>query len=159
MNTYRNSKIEKKWRFHFSSKIMITNNLDLVNLGTTRAYYAFNYENLCNNAINLAGFTQTFKYDEMMLRKYSSKINKNAIILITIEYPIFLIPQINIRRKEVYNQISKRVGMLKVKEISIFKQMLYRMWPQLIDEENESIKYFCKLEKSVLLKIIILITK
>lgn len=66
--------------------------LEVVNVGTTQAKYAFDYGTIPVNGFNMALFINPLMYNIEILRNNREKIALDAIILITLQYPIFLCP-------------------------------------------------------------------
>lgn len=144
---YYNSEEYKKY-FHFANKMKrVSQCLHIVNLGTTGAYYAFDYSKLKVPAMNMAIYTQPFSYDLKILKKYKKRISEGAIILITLEYPIFLFPEIPGERKEVHNQFCKILGPETKKIKDIVKCYFFQAFPFLIRKYYSSIFYMINLEK------------
>lgn len=144
---YRRSPAYKNY-FHFINKMQaVPDNLQLINLGTTAAYYAFDYGNLNVRAMNMATYTQTFQYDLKILKKYEEKLGKNAVVLISIEYFVFLCPKVPSWRKEVYNQFLN----LLESEGKTFKETFHiffiRNFPFLFRNYHQSILNMIKMEE------------
>lgn len=145
---YRKSERYNK-RFKFANKMLdVPDNLEIVNLGTTNAYYGFDYSNSGYQAMNMAGFTQTFAYDLKVMRHFSGKVKKDAAILIPFVYPIFLVPQIPNDRLEVYNQFARFLSLREINGQSRIKTFFYSNFPFLIDKHNRILQMFEQLEKT-----------
>jgi len=64
-------------------KKSIPDNLNVANLGSTYSMYAFNsYEQLKLNAFNFALDAQSLEIDNVILKKYSSKLSKSAVVIL-----------------------------------------------------------------------------
>lgn len=145
---YRKSSLYSKY-FHFVNKLKkVPENLQIVNLGTTGAYYAFDYLKCKFTGMNMAIYTQPFSYDLKLLQKYEKNINKKAVILITIEYPIFLFPNIPKGRLEVYNQFNKIVKPDKKTLRQWFLINCFQLFPFLIHKYYTSIFNMIYLEST-----------
>lgn len=143
---YYINKIIKPY-FHFVNKMkIIPDNLSLVNVGTSGAYYAFDYSGTKNPAMNMAGYTQPFEYDLKILKKYKEKINKGAVVLITLEYPIFLFPEIPEGRKEVLNQFNKILRPETNTIGELINYFLFKAFPFLIHKNYVSVFNLINLE-------------
>lgn len=143
---YRNSRAYKKY-FHFANKMKdIPDDLQIVNLGTTAAFYAFDYSKIKVPAMNMAIYTQTFNYDLKILQKYAKHISENAIILITIEYPIFLFPDIPENRPEVHNQFNKILRVENKNLSKTLKSYCLLLFPFFIKKSAGSILHMINLE-------------
>lgn len=148
---YRKSKYYSNC-FYFANKLKhIPDKLTVINLGSTGAYFAFDYANtnIYKSAMNLAGFTQVFDYDLKILKKYSNKIEKNATVFISCIYPIFCIPTISKSRKEVYNQFAKILGRKDMPEWDIWKRLIFLNFPFLLHRYNKSIDFMIQLDKKI----------
>lgn len=66
--------------------------LSMVNVGTAQAKYAFDYQTVPVNGYNMALHMNPLMYNKEILRNNQEKIAAGAIVLITLEYPIFLCP-------------------------------------------------------------------
>lgn len=66
--------------------------LKVVNVGTTQAKYAFDYQAIPISGWNMALYMNPLMYNIEILRNNRQKIASGAVVLITLEYPIFLCP-------------------------------------------------------------------
>lgn len=66
--------------------------LKVVNVGTAQAMYAFDYKAVHIHGCNMALYMNPLMYNCEILQNNRQKIAMDAIILITLEYPIFLCP-------------------------------------------------------------------
>lgn len=66
--------------------------LEVVNVGTAQAKYAFDYQSVPIHGCNMALYMNPLMYNIEILRNNRQKIALNATVLITLQYPIFLCP-------------------------------------------------------------------
>ena len=66
--------------------------LKMVNVGTAQAKYAFDYQAVPISGWNMALYMNPLMYNIEILRNNRQKIAPGAVILITLQYPIFLCP-------------------------------------------------------------------
>lgn len=66
--------------------------LEVVNVGTAQAKYAFDYQAVQIHGCNMALYMNPIMYNIEILRNNRQRIASDAIILITLQYPIFLCP-------------------------------------------------------------------
>ena len=102
----------------------VPNNLDVVNIGSGPAYYGFDYDFCDKRGYNLATAPQNFTYGYKLLKHYSKKINKDAIILITIMAPMSFGENRDVYRNDY---ADKFYGVLKPEEIdnySVFRRIV-----------------------------------
>jgi hypothetical protein len=60
---------------------------DIVNVGSSHGEYAFDYSVIkTDRGLNLAMSSQSFYYDDLMLKSYERHFNNNTIIVITVSY-------------------------------------------------------------------------
>lgn len=64
--------------------------IEIAVLGTTQGHFAFDFSGMKINGANLCMTLNGLDYQKSFLMKYQSKIKKEAKILLTLEYPIFL---------------------------------------------------------------------
>ena len=80
-NAYRNIFVETE-KFRYENRI--SNDLQLVNLGSNHPKFGFNYEGLNMKAMNWAVGPQSLEYDFAILRKECHHLADNAVVLIPI---------------------------------------------------------------------------
>lgn len=68
----------------------VPDGLEVVNVGTAQAKYAFDYQVVPANGYNMALYMNPLMYNIEILRNNRQKIALGAFVLITLEYPIFL---------------------------------------------------------------------
>lgn len=81
----------KDWRWLDSEKFMdVSEGLEVVNIGTTQAKYAFDYQAVPVQGCNMALYKNPLMYNIEILQNNREKIAVDATVLITLQYPIFL---------------------------------------------------------------------
>lgn len=80
-NAYRNIFVDTE-KFRYENRI--SNDLQLVNLGSNHPKFGFNYEGLNVKAMNWAVGPQSLEYDFAILRKECHHLADNAVVLIPI---------------------------------------------------------------------------
>ena len=100
--------------------------LELVVLGTTQGHFAFDFSDCGIDAANMSVATNSPVYHKAFLKKYRKRIKKGAVVLITLEYPIFLC---GIRQRTELNVQYARTlfGYHPVQPLR--RQILYRLFP------------------------------
>lgn len=68
----------------------VPENLQVVNLGSTYAKYAFNYDDIDLRGFNFALPSQSLEMDFKILKKYSNHLQDNCIVYIPIAPPLLL---------------------------------------------------------------------
>lgn len=113
---------------------------EVINFGSTYAYYDFKYDSCNKNGINLANAPQYLPYDYKLLYKYISCIQKGTIVLFVFPDFVFLVDEEHANRNlDIY------YGYLKSKEIYGFSWKRY-----LTVLKNRSIQQFRQLIKAIL---------
>ena len=67
----------------------ISNNLEIINLGSSYAKYAFDYSKVGVNGFNFGIQPQSLSYDFRILKQYKNKLKKNGVVIITIPDFVF----------------------------------------------------------------------
>lgn len=80
-------------------------NLDVFNLGSTYAYYDFEYNGLPIKGMNLANVPQYLDYDLVLLKKYIKYLKKNAKVLIVLPDFDFVAQQTSTDKKVYYEAL------------------------------------------------------
>lgn len=101
----------------------IENELKIINLGSTIAYYDFDYSIANVRGANLALPPQTLYYDFEILKKYSSYLRKDSIVCISISYCSFMV--YNYTKDRYY---YKYYNILDSKAIMGYTEMKRRIW-------------------------------
>ena len=94
---------------YFSEKFRhFSNEIELVISGTTQAHYALDLEKNGKNGANMAVYLNGFRDQKLILAKYKERIRENAKVLLTVEYPIFLVDHEALRRTDnelIYSEV------------------------------------------------------
>lgn len=83
-------------------------NLDVINLGSTYAYYDFDYSDLPIKGMNLANIPQYLDYDLILLNKYVKYLKKDAKVFIVLPNFVFVSKSTQTDRKEYYEALRPR---------------------------------------------------
>lgn len=70
----------------------VPDGLEVVNVGTAQAKYAFDYQEVPIHGYNMALYKNPLMYNIEILRNHRETMASGAIVLIPLEYPIFLCP-------------------------------------------------------------------
>ena len=60
--------------------------IDVLCLGTTNCHFAYDFQGTGIRGFNMGIFKNAF-YNPYLLEKYGKRLSKNAVVLITLEYP------------------------------------------------------------------------
>lgn len=125
----RKNAMLEKFRF-------VPDNLQLVCVGTTQAHFAFDFHESPIRAFNMALYKNPMMFSRLLLEKYHGKLQKDAVVLLTLEYPIFCIGCI---RKIARENAAQYAKILPGRNPYISKagQMLSRVWPVCFDRQME----------------------
>lgn len=95
--------------------------LDVINLGSTYAYYDFNYSNIPVTGMNLANIPQYLDYDLIILKKYLKYLKQNAKVLIVLPDFVFCGKETPTKRKVYYEALKP----WEIKNFSIRELLKY----------------------------------
>ncbi len=101
--------------------------LNLVVVGTTQAHFAFDFSGIEVKAANMALVYGGLKFHSCFLEKYRHRICNGAVILITVEYPIFVCsgqwtkPEMNVH--------YARVLLGHNPMLPVYRQLFYKLFP------------------------------
>lgn len=138
LNMVRNEIIEKFKK--------IPNHIQVVCVGTTRAHYAIDFSGEDYIGFNMALYKNPLEFHLPILQKYRRKIAKNAIILITLEYPIFCLRDIEKIAKENMQQYAK-VICGRNPYCSMIHQIIKKILPQEENPQTDVLQYMKVLEQ------------
>lgn len=93
---------------------------EVINLGSTYAYYGFDYDEAEMTAYNLAMVPQYLPYDYLLLQKYAGYLCKGAKVLILLPDFVFCV-----NRKQAEQQNEQYYMALKPREILGFQWKTY----------------------------------
>lgn len=83
---------------------IVKNKIDLINIGSTYAYYGLNYDDQKIRGVNLANVPQYLNYDYILLKKYIKYMKKDGKVLITL--PVFVFASKNkVKNQVVYYEM------------------------------------------------------
>ncbi|MCI8534134.1 MAG: hypothetical protein HFG68_00905 [Hungatella sp.] len=118
------------WNYnYFTDKFKyIPEKIHAVCIGTTQAHFAFDFSMYDVQGFNMAVWLNYFTYSKLLLEKYKNKIADQAVIFITLQYPIFLCDKNSSLTIDNALQYSK-ILFGKDPEASFMKQCIYRILP------------------------------
>lgn len=97
---------------------------EIINLGSTYAYYDLDYSNLDIKAYNLANVPQYLDVDNILLKKCINKLKQEAKILIVLPNFVFAGNKTNMRKKVYYEALYP--WEIKGYDIAFFLKLLWR---------------------------------
>lgn len=124
----------------------IPKEIEIVCLGTTQAHFAFDFSECYLKGFNMALYKNPLQFNKYVLEKYKNHIKKNAIVLLTLEYPIFCISSVERIWNENVQQYAK-ILFGKNPYKSIFFQAWERLIPYKKNEQYYMLEYMSYLEK------------
>ena len=74
------------WKHNIDRYSNMPDNIQLANLGSSHGDYSFNYTDLPYRTFKFSFSAQHYLYDYALLSQYIEKFDKNAVVLILIEY-------------------------------------------------------------------------
>lgn len=104
--------------------VQVKQSADIVNLGSTYAYYDFDYKNLKLEGYNLANVPQYFDVDKILLKKYISRIGEGAKILFCVPDFVFAANETNMRKKVYYEALYP--WEIKKYDVRFFIELLWK---------------------------------
>lgn len=109
----------------------ITSQVDVITLGSTMAYYDYDYQCWGRTGINLASSPQTLSYDYCLLRQYEFAIKKGTIVLINIAEFTFLVNSYenDVNNHKYYFYLNKE----HIENYKEYKKFFLKCFPCLID--------------------------
>lgn len=109
----------------------ITSQADVITLGSTMAYYDYDYQCWARTGINLASSPQTLSYDYRLLRQYEFAIKKGTIVLINIAEFTFLVNSYenDVNNHKYYFYLNKEY----IENYKEYKKFFLKYFPCLID--------------------------
>lgn len=148
-NAYKNIFIDV---YKFNSIEQLPNaSLDLVTIGSNSPKYAFDFSNVNQlNCCNWCIGPETFQYDSIILRKYSIKLKKGAIVVLTI-CPLKFFHH----RYHPHSDLYKYYALLNKKEMPDFnyiEYLRYYKYPVLFNP-LKAIRIFYDVKENNMLKL------
>ena len=112
----------------------INDSLDIVNTGSTFAYYAFDYNDIGIRGFNFALKPQFLRYDDVILKKYASKLSKDAVVLICVADFALLIP--NSSQKKLHDKYYRFLRNSEINNASAIRRIIIKYLPVCIELKN-----------------------
>lgn len=118
----------------------IPSNLEIINLGSSYAKYAFDYNEVGIKGFNFGVQPQSLAYDFRILKQYKNKLKKNGVIIITIPNFVFafLDYPIDEYNYKYYSFLNKE----NILNYSSLKKYLIKYFPLLL--QPRKLKYILK---------------
>lgn len=139
-NVYRSMNATDKFYY-------VPKDIEIGNLGTSHAQYAFVYEDLDLLGFNFALPAQRLYYDNKILRKYIKNFKEGATLIVPISYISFYLGYDNENFEDFNKMYYPFLSLKDIKKPSLDQYLKYRALPILTAESN--IKYvFIKEEKA-----------
>lgn len=120
--------------------------LQIVCIGTTQAHFALDFTECPVPAFNMALYLNPIIVNRFLLEKYQNKIGKNAVILITLQYPILCIDCLDKIVRENAVQYAKILPG-RLPHVSMIRQMALYFYPSCFGRQFRSFEEFKKTEK------------
>lgn len=117
----------------------VPENIEIANLGTSHAEYAFVYKDLDMVSFNFAMPAQRLYYDDKILKKYIKNFKEDSTLIIPISYISFYLGYDNDNFEEFNKMYYKILGFKDIKNLTLSNYLKYKALPILTAESN--IKY------------------
>lgn len=117
----------------------IPKNIEIGNLGTSHAQYAFVYEDLNLVGFNFALPAQRLYYDNKILKKYIKNFKEDAVLIIPISYISFYLGYDNENFEDFNKMYYSFLSLKDIKNPKLNEYLKYKALPILTAESN--IKY------------------
>ncbi|MBU5427904.1 SGNH/GDSL hydrolase family protein [Tissierella pigra] len=125
----------------------VPQNIDIANLGTSHAQYAFVYEDLDLVGFNFALPAQRVFYDEKIFEKYIENFKEGSTVIIPISYISFYLGYDNENFEDFNKMYYPFLSLKDIKKPKLSEYLKYKALPVVTAESN--IKYaFIKEEKA-----------
>ena len=118
----------------------IPDNLDIINLGSSYAKYAFDYRKVGVNGFNFGVQPQSLSYDFRILKQYKNKLKKNGVVIITI--PNFVFAFLDYPIEEYNYKYYSFLNKENILNYSSLKKFLIKYFPLLL--QPKKLKYILK---------------
>jgi len=112
---------------------LVNEKLDIVNLGSTIAYFDFDYSHIEMKGANWALPPQTLYYDYQILKQYSCYLKKGSVVCISLFYFSFMV--LNYNKDRYYYKYYKILDTNSIIGFSKFKKLLWDNAPALVMPE------------------------
>lgn len=111
--------------------------LQIVCVGTTQAHFALDFSQFPIKGFNMALYLNPVIFHRLLLEKRQDRIQENAVVLITLEYPIFCIDRFeDIARKNAVQYAKVLPG--RNPYISRIRQFYYYFFPAYLDKQMQN---------------------
>ena len=134
INTDRYKSINSTEKFDHVPK-----EIEVANLGTSHAQYAFLYDDIDKTSFNFAMSAQRLHYDEKILEKYIENFSEGSTLFIPISYISFYLGYEGDNFEEYNKMYYKILGYEDIKNATASDYLKYSLLPILTAESN--IKY------------------
>lgn len=124
----------------------VPENIEIGNLGTSHAQYAFVYEDLDLVGFNFALPAQRLYYDNKILKKYIKNFKEDAVLIIPISYISLYLGYDNENFEDFNKMYYTFLSLKDIKKPRLNEYMKYKVLPILTAESN--IKYAFIKEKT-----------
>lgn len=125
----------------------VPQNIEIANLGTSHAQYAFVYEDIDRVGFNFALPAQRLYYDEKIFEKYIENFKEGSTIIIPISYISFYLGYDNENFEDFNKMYYPFLSLKDIKKPKLDEYIKYKALPIVTAESN--IKYaFMKEEKA-----------
>lgn len=114
----------------------VPDKIQIVCVGTTQAHFALEFSNTPVQGFNMALYLNPVIFHRFLLEKYKKKIQKNAAVLITLQYPIFCIDCFEKVAKENAVQYAKILPG-KNPYIPLLQQLVLYFYPACLDTQMQ----------------------
>lgn len=120
--------------------------IQIVCVGTTQAHFAIDFSDVPVQGFNMALYRNPIIFHRFLLEKYEKRIQKNAVVLISLEYPIFCI--------DCFEKIAKENAVQYAKLLtgrnpynSLIGQLCLRFYPAHLDKQMQNFLSFKNVEE------------
>lgn len=117
-----------------TNKLKGNKKVDVVNTGSTFAYYGIDYTFSRHNGLNLALKPQSLKTDFAMLKKFSYRLNENAVVLIVVSDLAFAME--DYENPSSYNKYYKILRKKDIPHFSVIRLMQNKFLPVTLHWKN-----------------------
>lgn len=118
----------------------ISNNLEIINLGSSYAKYAFDYSKVGVSGFNFGIQPQSLSYDFRILKQFKDKFKKNGVIIITI--PDFVFAFLDYSIEEYNYRYYSFLNKENILNYSSLKNFLLNYFPLIL--QPKKLKYILK---------------
>lgn len=124
----------------------VPKDIQIVCVGTTQAHFAIDFADAPVQGFNMALYLNPVIFHQALLEKYEKRIQKNAVVLITLQYPIFCIGCFEkIARKNAVQYARLLPG--RNPYIPMIRQFCLRFYPACMDGQMQNFLSFKNVEE------------